>query len=446
MTGDGGKKLSVRVDFDRDSSDELFPAYWRYFWQDGLKIDIRDASLRFVASITGREGLDGLELPEGFYQFSTVLHSGQEVSQLVNLRPDHSDVDRVIIFSADDLQGHTRKNQESPTPSTPKTNSIPFARDSDFIHALPVIERINLTRILEREKILLDIGTQSIPTTSYPPSAPEKNLLNYIEQYRNPRLERLLSNLADSSNVPEFDADEAINRKITEYGWQLTAASYAFAGVPMATLANNKRIMQISLPLFPDPESSSCDLIVEPDGTHEISIASSNMVASGLLNMLKGGHYLHAAHVARQAHMMLFEKYEDPVAATLGALVLQKTGALGTAPYDRWLRNLARSFEWLPDGKILLAQILMDRLDLESGRNREKKSELKKLLEQASKQRVLFTECFSMMHNLVRLWPWEGLHEKRWRKKILHRLAPIAASLDWRATFVTTLKKVTAKS
>ncbi len=83
-------------------------------------------------------------------------------------------------------------------------------------------------------------------------------------------------------------------------------------------------------------------------------IAAERTVANGLQNMLSAGYVLQAAGIAETAVELLRSKYSDPTGAALGGLILQKVGRIGQ--WIEWVENLARDFEWLPDGKNLIGQ------------------------------------------------------------------------------------------
>jgi hypothetical protein len=89
---------------------------------------------------------------------------------------------------------------------------------------------------------------------------------------------------------------------------------------------------------------------------------------------------------------LLAEKYSDPTGAALGALILYKVGRLGG--WTGWVENLVRDFEWLPDGKILLANLLFDR--------KERTELALQLALRASRQTILYnTESFSLFARAI---------------------------------------------
>jgi len=111
--------------------------------------------------------------------------------------------------------------------------------------------------------------------------------------------------------------------------------------------------------------------------------------------MLAAGNLASAASMADQATELLRDKYADPTGATLAALTLRKVGRL--APHESWMENLARDFAWISDAKILLATLLVARrADLDRARC---------LALEAASQRVLYTESYALLLDLLRRWP-----------------------------------------
>jgi hypothetical protein len=170
--------------------------------------------------------------------------------------------------------------------------------------------------------------------------------------------------------------------------------------VPTAEFAVGGRHLVTSLPISPEggSPSGSCAVRFEAVGSRvraQAWITPQRTVANALQNMLASDYLLQAARVADEAAELLSSKYEDPTGAALGALLLYKTGQL--ARLENWVGNLARSFDWLPDGKILLARLQTDR---------ERPSpQMLDLCLQAAKQRLLFAECHALLLELLRCWP-----------------------------------------
>jgi hypothetical protein len=142
--------------------------------------------------------------------------------------------------------------------------------------------------------------------------------------------------------------------------------------------------------------------------------------------MLKNGQIMKAAEVASHALETLIKVYPDPTGALLAALILYKTGQLDE--YSKQLLvGLADDHSWLPDSNIILA------LHLASTNRSE---DALKLACAASKQRILLTENFSLLLDLLRYWP-DATHNEQ-RNAALTRLAKIAPFVSWESMYLTT--------
>ncbi|HCL4007343.1 hypothetical protein [Pseudomonas aeruginosa] len=200
--------------------------------------------------------------------------------------------------------------------------------------------------------------------------------------------------------------------------------------VSAITFKKNGLHIQASLPISQGHHYSvTCHVkqVVDSQfGYMQINISQSRSIAFGLESMLKNGQIMKAAEVASNALEALIEKYTDPTGASLAALILYKTRQL-----DEWnkkyLVRLARNNGWLPDAKIILALYLA----------RTDHSEYAlKLACEASKQRILLTESFSLLLDLLRYWP-DATHNEQ-RNEALARLARIAPLVVWESMYLTT--------
>ena len=85
------------------------------------------------------------------------------------------------------------------------------------------------------------------------------------------------------------------------------------------------------------------------------------------------------------------------------------------------MENLAQDFDWMPDGKVLLAELL--------SRDRETPQRAFELLSAASEQRMMFTECYSLMLKVLRTWPFDDY--RRDCAEILKQLGSRNVYVDW---------------
>jgi hypothetical protein len=182
--------------------------------------------------------------------------------------------------------------------------------------------------------------------------------------------------------------------------------------------------IRISLPISSDRPfpNNSCVVKVEEARTGvpvNAWISKERTVANALQNMLASGYVVKAADMAKDAVDLLRDKYSDPTGAALGALILYKVG--GLERWQSWLENLARDFDWLPDGKVLLAKLLYD-----SESTRERAWDL---AIRASSQRILYSESYSLLLDLLRRWP--RAYDEEARRQAVDRLADQASCIDW---------------
>lgn len=204
----------------------------------------------------------------------------------------------------------------------------------------------------------------------------------------------------------------------------------AMQKMPIITLEKNGAYIQASLPISQGHRYSvTChvkQVLNSKYGHVEINISQSRAMAFGLECMLKSGQIMNAAEVASNALEALIEKYTDPTGATLAALILYKTCRLDESSI-RHLINLAKHHDWLPDAKIILALYLA---------RTGKLDESMQLACEASKKRILLTESFSLLLDLLRYWPDTEHNEKR--SEALARLAQIAPLVIWKSMYLTT--------
>jgi hypothetical protein len=200
--------------------------------------------------------------------------------------------------------------------------------------------------------------------------------------------------------------------------------------MPVLTFKKNSSLIQVSLPISQGHHYSvTCHVKQDIDSKNDylnINISQSRSLAFGLESMLKSGQIMKAAELASNALNALIERYTDPTGATLAALILYKTGKLNEYNKEQ-LINLTKNNEWLPDAKIILALYLTRAGFLE---------ESLALACEASKQRILLTENFSLLLDLLRYWP-DAAHNEQ-RNESLARLARIAPLVIWESMYLTT--------
>jgi hypothetical protein len=316
-----------------------------------LPIEVRDSSLRLVKRATGTSSM---EVPVGLYEVSAVLGDGQRHSAFVNVTEGAA-----TPVPLGQGQGEPLVTSSIDDPiTTPTSGAAP--------------EGVGPTKYARATWTEASASTPEQPETT--------------------------SDLVDLELLAVTGATvvEQVRTRV------VFASEPAIAAVPTALVRVGAYRQRISLPISPSTNTPSggCTVVVERTtvGHHaQAWISPERRVANGLQNMLSTGYVLEAAQVADQAIDLLRGKYEDPAGAALGALALHKAGQL--ARWEDWVENLATDFAWLPDGKILLAA-----LRVSDGRQSDR--DLQLLLE-ASEQRVLYAETFSLLIDQLRRWPGE---------------------------------------
>lgn len=152
-------------------------------------------------------------------------------------------------------------------------------------------------------------------------------------------------------------------------------------------------------------------------------------LTSAMQHMLSESRVFQAHTLAEAAAEDLLQaKYSDPVGATLGAIVMHRAGTLDKR--IAWLENLQRDFDWLPDGKILLAAELLAVQPVAS--------RAFELLTKAAKQRPMFTASFAILLETLRRWPSHDAFSAE-ASQLAEILGKIAVDVDWTAFTLTTI-------
>ncbi len=206
--------------------------------------------------------------------------------------------------------------------------------------------------------------------------------------------------------------------------------------VPFARVTTPSERFEVSLPVNPQGHYplNSCEVEARPGRRSlrlRVRLAPERRVASALERMVESGHVAHSAAVAQEAMELLSQKYQDPVGAAFGGLLLHRLGRLEAR--SRWLERLARSFPWLPDGQVLFAALLA-----RSDDGDERRRGLDLLLA-AAPRRMMFADGLSLALDLLRRWPDKSRPEER--QRLLGEISPVAARARWHATVLTVKKE-----
>lgn len=333
------------------------------FFGSDVPVEIRDSQMHLVKK-SQNERL--FPLPVGLYEVSAVLEDGRRYKQLVQIK-DQETVPVELGFSEQD---------QAPESSS---QADPFA--------IPSYERPRYTQKIES---ITDTGTES----------------------------------KTGSTARVIEVNGALLKREAGLLWVFECKEDQLNFVPNAIIQIGAQKIQISLPISPNSDFpyNSCVVKVEEtrNGTHaDAWISKERTVANALQNMLASGYVLRAADVANDAVDLLRYKYSDPTGAALGALILYKVGRLER--WRSWVENLANDFDWLPDGKVMLATLLYN-----DASSRDRALEL---AIRASSQRMLFAESYSLLLDLLRRWP--GDLDREERRRATSKLALLAPYIDW---------------
>jgi hypothetical protein len=353
------------------------------YFGNNTPVEIRDASMNLVA----REQSNRIfKLPEGMYQVSAVLEDGREHSRLVEVRGDENIP----------VQLGTR----APAPTTAAAASVTVAGASDVAASADSSHAYAVAKS-SAAQLRNSRYTQKADAPDDESSSPDESPVTAtaLLEVKGAKLVRQARNVWTFECVASLDA------------------------VATATLQIGERRTEISLPTSPPtmgPNPCAVRIDESPSGAHATAwISPERTVANGLQNMVASGYLSSAASMADQASELLRDKYSDPTGAALAALILRRVGRL--TRHQSWIENLARDFAWMPDGKILLATLLVDR--------RDSLDRALRLALEAAKQRMLYTESYSILLDLLRRWPQEG--DRRACLDAIAGLAAYSPYIDW---------------
>ena len=209
-------------------------------------------------------------------------------------------------------------------------------------------------------------------------------------------------------------------------GWTF-GPDQVLTAVPTATFRLDGRDWTASLPLNPQgrkEDEASCRVELDLSASLPrlgVRFTEQRRVGRAVDGMLRHHEVMAGAELLDQAASLLLAKYSDPASAALGGLTLHRYGRLRER--QDWIENLARDFAWIPDGRILLAALLMNDRDA-----RAHTRGLGLLLE-ATEARPLYTDGMALATDLLRRWPDAGRKDECTER--LERLAAYACVTDW---------------
>ena len=222
------------------------------------------------------------------------------------------------------------------------------------------------------------------------------------------------------------------SRNVTIYpenGFWIVRHREEMEQVAYAIIQKGEDVYDVSLPISAGDHhlSVTCHIKTStqyPNKKLQINISQSRSLSAALESMFISGQIGSAARLAGSAVTTLMKRYVVPTGAILAALVLKKAGRLGL--YQSQLEQIIAQFSWLPDAKILLSSILMAKPC-----ERERAIQL---AYEASQERILYTESFSILMSLLRYAP--ETENSALCKKALTNIAKIAPEVDWSSIYL----------
>lgn len=365
--------LSIRLGYDS------------YFLRERTRFEVRNGKMELIGTWDINDAGE-IELEPGLYQISAVLSDGRSHERLVSL--------------------------------TEKGAEISFADQREQLAELDIE--------IESSSVGDDLVLTSPPSVALG--------LNYkrpLERFRS------FPTWAESD---QGDGDVQLEELINARGRRVSPNEWVFEPlseqqIPIARFAVPGYNFEISLPTNPQgsyPLNACTTRLRKPKGRWMVEtwIAPERAVASTLQHWLLNGRIPQTQDLAEAATELLYEKYQDPTGALLGALVLFRFGLLEKR--QSWLDNLANDFGWLTDAGIL-------KLVTQA---REQGPDLA-LVGQAlalAERPVLFTESYSVLINLLRHWPGMKNSDLGFADEcdyVLEKLAEKTVNVVWSSTVLT---------
>jgi hypothetical protein len=136
------------------------------------------------------------------------------------------------------------------------------------------------------------------------------------------------------------------------YVWTQTSggsAQYSVLPVPWYFYYGEEVDVQVCI----DTKAVQSQYSKNYDRLHRISIVAEDQFLASIIGYLGKGDLPAASSVLKTAEHMLFGKRTNPFAAAAGAYVMLSQEDLTVYAYwHRWIDNLHKFFDWLPDGAI----------------------------------------------------------------------------------------------
>lgn len=335
-----------------------------------------------------------LSLPPGLYSVETFAPSGAQLSQLVRVE-----------------KGTLAEVQLEEAAPSASNRSRPTARRGGRSH--------RSLKAISREELgdsLVDARADSDLLAALPPGG-------------------LLAEPAESEPVTIDTGHGWLSAVTTDTGWRFTPKDTIDA-VPVVRVIRGEQAWDVSLPLNPAgydlTRDCTIDLIDVPaDSTATpfvVGIPAERGVAHFIEGQLNRSTLSADTSALDEATTLLRSKYDDPAAAALAGLTLNRFGLL--LERAEWVENLAGDFDWLTDARILLAALLRD------DEQRTKRDRGLRMLLTAATERPLYADGLSLALDLLQRWPDDG--EAATRTAAIAAYGSLAAYTDWSSVSLVT--------
>lgn len=171
----------------------------------------------------------------------------------------------------------------------------------------------------------------------------------------------------------------------------------------------------------------------------EVSVASMDPAAESLLGYLRRG----ATREARllldndgEAKALLYGKVSNPCGAAIGGYYMLRTGEL--EEFAEWVANLANWIDWLPDGAVIHAWLLITRARRSAeDRSAQIAEARERLIEAVGRGIPVYTEGLRLLHSGLQIFDAEAKGKDAEVAAALARVARTADAADWTTSTTT---------
>jgi hypothetical protein len=371
--------------------------------QDSWGRDLRNLVIP-AGPMWEQEEFLSVELPSGEYLVEAILPSGRVISEEVTLQEGDESWDVRLYagrspyewlgwqyfvgnMAQDERVYHKRRRSAgvsvgvrtdlvsalTPPPAGPPAAEPPAADgrvSRGFFFDFPAAEDVDTTRPL----------ADFFPLDAPDPPAQEAEIhtthtadeITQMHAFDTTRVRELQT--SDVSGPDDYSADRLVRHYLFVRGHGISP-QYSVLPVPwMMPDFSGEAVVEALV------RSTAVDADGSPgvDQGHRIAITVRDRLVGSVIGYLGSGDLPAAATITTRARDMLWGKRVNPLAAAAGAYVLMSGGTSRQpnppAYWHQWVRNLINWFEWLPDGAIQHAWLILRQQDDEESLRRARRS------------------------------------------------------------------------